>query len=204
MHQTACSPRSRVATYHSIGLREDGTIACWGAGTICGTMRCTRRCLFTQVAAGRLPLASASGKMAPSLCWGLNNYWGQCDAPDGVFTQVAAGPGPLARPGGKMAPLLAGVTASMASAMHQTWRVHAGRGWRLPLPRPPGRRHHCMLRAITQFGQCDAPDGAHSRRSRLAVNHSLGLREDGTIACWGTNELRPMRSTKRRVHAGRR
>ncbi|MGB0325741.1 MAG: hypothetical protein ACPGGL_09450, partial [Phycisphaerales bacterium] len=73
--------------YHSIGLREDGTIACWGSNNY-------GQCdapdgVFTQVEAGdRHSLGlREDGTIA---CWG-DNAFGQCNSPDGVFTQVAGG-----------------------------------------------------------------------------------------------------------------
>ena len=176
--------------YHSIGLREDGTITCWGRNDD-GPVRCTRRCVY----AGRkwhLPLhrsgrfgwgqtarASAMHQTVCSrrsrlatyhsigikedgtiACWGLNNY-GQCDSPNGEFTPKSRLAIWHSDSDSKMAASHAGAR-TLGNAMHQTV---------------------CL------------------RRSRGASTQS-DFRENGTIECWGA-DIYGQSMHRRCVYAGR-
>ena len=72
---------------HSLGLRKDGTIACWGLND---QGQCDAPTgVFTQVAGG-VYHSIGLREDGTIVGWG-NNVYGQCDAPDAVFTQVAGG-----------------------------------------------------------------------------------------------------------------
>jgi alpha-tubulin suppressor-like RCC1 family protein len=85
-----------VGFAHACGLRTDGTITCWGAGTeesVCETNNCGQALppdgVFTSVSAGRRHTCAVASDETVQ-CWGVDAQR-QASPPAGAFVKVAAG-----------------------------------------------------------------------------------------------------------------
>ena len=191
--------RSQLAAgdVHSLALRKDGTVACWGNNAK-GQAPPKGRAdgPFVAVAAGNthsLALRKEDGSVA---CWGDNR---DRQAPpngrtDGPFVAVAAGgrhslalrkedgtvacwgnnyyrqAPPEGRTDGPFVAIAAGNTHSLALRENGTVACWGNNYYRQAPPK----------------GRTDGPFVAIAAGN----NHSLALRENGTVACWGDNRDR--------------
>ena len=176
--------RLSAGLFHSLGLREDGTVVGWGSND---EGECDAPAgKFVAVSAGRghsLGLREDGTVVG----WGSNDY-GECDAPVGKFIAVSAGGengegyslglredgtivgwghdryGECDAPVGKFMAVSAGLFHSLG--LREDGTVV---GW-----------------GSNDEGECDAPAGKFVAVS-AGWSHSLGLREDGTVVGWGSN-----------------
>ena len=174
------STRLGAGRHHSIALREDGTVVCWGNNS---SGQCDApKGKFVAVSAGSSHSA-ALREDGTVVCWG-NNSSGQCDAPKGKFVAVSAGSrhsaalredgtvicwgdnsgGQCNAPKGEFVAVSAG--AAHGVALHEDGTV--------------------VCWGNNSSGQCDAPKGKFVAVS-AGSRHSAALREDGTVICWGDN-----------------
>jgi len=190
---------------HSIGLKEDGTIVCWGSN---GFGQCnvppTQNYGFIAIAAGSthsLGLKEDGSVVA----WGGNSY-GQCDVPEpnAGFWGVAAGRGHSL-----------GLKAD-GSIVAWGWNYYGQCD--VPEPNAgfwgvaAGRTHSLGLKedgsivawGDNDYGQCNVPEPnqdfvamacggfwytlTQAADEYVQGGHSLGLKADGSIVCWGSNQ----------------
>jgi len=81
-----------AGTNHSVGLKSDGTVICWGSNTFGQCTVPAPNTNFTAVAAG-LSHTLGLKRDGSVVCWGLNSN-GQCNvpAPNTNFVAIAGGP----------------------------------------------------------------------------------------------------------------
>ena len=174
MHQTACSRKSRW--WLSLHRNSGRWHHCMLGVERLRPMRCTRRRVHAGRAVGLLhSIGLQDGTIA---CWG-NNYYGQCDAPDGVFTQVAAGGQSHPRTAGRWHRCMLGPERIEVNAKQETANSRRLK-WRSTRYRTSGKLHRLHMGQLRPV-RCQT---TYSLRSRVVI-HSIW--EDGTIACWGDN-----------------
>ena len=142
--------------WHSCGLREDGSVVCWGdkrlAGGTSGAPDATEfepsDETFTQIDSGRM---SSCGLKADgnAQCWGA-------DLHDGVRYSVPEDYGPFVQ----LEIGFGDVCGIKSDGTAQCW------GW--------GR-----------YGGTSVPAGETFQDIALGSYHTCGLRTDGTVSCWG-------------------
>ena len=169
-----------AGSYHSCGLRSDGSAVCWG-GNGWGQAEAPEG-EFTSLAGGG---SYSCGLRSDSIiaCWG-NNSWGQTDAPTGEFTSLAAG-------------WLhsCGIRSDSIIACwgNNSWgQTDAPTGEFTSLA--AGGSHSCGIRTDRTVacwgpnwsGQTDAPTGEFTSLA-AGWSHSCGIRTDSTVACWGSD-----------------
>ncbi len=174
-----------AGSWHSCGIRSDGTAVCWGSGggyygqdAPSGT--------FIAIAAGGIHSCGIRTD-GTAVCWGSSRDGEDADdAPSGAFAGIAAGeahscgirsdgtavcwgdygwPGQVAAPSGTFAAIAAGTAHSCgirSDGAVVCW------GW-------------------NEYGQVDAPSGAFAGIAAGGA-HSCGIRSDGAVVCWGWNE----------------
>ena len=176
------APQISAGEFHSVALRADGSIACWGTDD--PDLLTAPLGTFTNVSAGT-GHSVALRKNGVIVCWG-RKHDNQLNAPKGKFRAVSAG-------------------AGYSVALRKRGAIACwGRGDDGQLNMPKGKfiavsaglKHSVALRedgtiaawGNDQYDRCDAPEGKF-----VAVSaggwHNIGLREDGTIICWGASSL---------------
>ena len=166
---------------HSVALRENGRVVCWGGNAV-GQLKAPGG-RFVAVSAGRSHNV-ALRKTGTMVCWGDNSS-GQCDAPKGEFVTVSAGSShtiALRREDGTV----------ICWGDNSSGQCDAPKGKFVAVS--AGSRHSAALRedgtvicwGDNSDGQCDAPEGRFVAVS-AGSRHSAALREDGTVICWGDN-----------------
>ncbi|MBI5505018.1 MAG: hypothetical protein HY899_09445 [Deltaproteobacteria bacterium] len=172
------SPQVAAGFYHTCGLREDGSVTCWGRDLEGQTT--VPPGTYIQVSAGRLHTCGLLQSGAV-VCWGDNSHL-QCEPPAGTFTQVSAGGDHncAMRPDGTLA--CWGYDASgQASPPSGTFTQLSS-----------GAVHTCALRADgtaqcwgnDDSGQATPPADIFTNVASGAY-HSCGLHEDDSVVCWG-------------------
>ena len=200
---------------HSCGLRETGTVECWGSNNNGQTDAPVGR--FSAISAGD-SYSCGLRETGAIECWG-DNRDGRMNVPAGRFSAVSAGRwhicglretgtvvcwgynnrGRADAPAGRFSAVSAGDEHSCG--VRETGAVvcwgYNGHG-RADAPAgrfsavSAGGQHSCGLRetgAIECWGnlrQTDAPAGRFSAVS-AGQFHACGLRETGAIECWGSN-----------------
>ena len=177
------------ATYHSIGLRSDGTIVCWGwnASSQCEIPEPNED--FLAVAAGGMHSLGLKSD-GTIVAWGSNSY-GQCDVPDPNedFIKVAAG-----------------TYHSLGLKSNGTivaWGLNDDDQCDTPEPNEAfvgiacGHSHSLGLKidgTIAAWGnnineQCDI---SLPNEDFVAIAggtaHSLGIKSEGAVIVWGSND----------------
>ncbi len=183
---------------HTCGVKTDGTLACWGdndygqATPPAGT--------FTQVSAGDHHTCGV-----------------RTDGTAGLLGVQRLRPGDAARrhlhPGqrGRLPHLRGedGRHRGLLGGQHATARPRPPAA-----PSPPGQRGrlshlrgadrwHPRLLGTTTMGR-RRPPPAPSARSAPAMTHNCGVKTDGTLACWGDNDLRAGDAARRHLQPGQR
>ena len=166
--------------YHTCGLRETGSVECWGASGYGQADAPTGR--FSAVSAGGYHTCGLR-ETGSVECWGSNDD-SETDAPAGQFSAVSAG-------------------YRHTCGLRETGAVECW-GWNHygQTDAPAGRfsavsaswYHTCALRETgavecwgwNEYGQADAPAGRFSTVS-AGGSHTCGLRETGAVECWGYN-----------------
>ena len=163
----------QVSTHdlHTCGVRTNGAVACWGSNTAGESSPPAGS--FAQLGAGgdgNYDYGHTCGVRVDGTvaCWGGNNS-GQASPPAGAFSQVSAG-------GYHTCAVRTGAT----SATGETGRTSGTVA--------------CL--GSNDSGQASPPAGVFSQVSAGGY-HTCGIRIDGTVACWGWNELGPGQSTGR-------
>jgi hypothetical protein len=208
----ACTNRRAqvgAGTYHTCGLRVDGTLACWGRD-LSGESSPPGGS-FTHLAVGGAHSCAIrnTGEVA---CWGRNDR-GQLVAPAGSFRQLALGDqhscglrldgtaacwgyddaNQASPPSGVFKSITCGGFFSCGVRMDDS--VECWGGSFPGRPQVPvyaidgGAFHWCAIlgdRSLDCAGRGGVPGGRFSRVS-AGDDHDCGLREDGTLACWGMN-----------------
>ena len=171
-----------AGTGHSCGVREDGSVACWGLRFKGGQLRPPEG-VFQSVSAGVDHTCGVreDGSVA---CWGEDGS-GQASPPQGAFTAISAGTAYTCgvREGGPL----------------ECW------GWNEHGQASPpqgvfisvsaGGQHACGLRednsiacwGWNEHGQSSPPQGVFTAVSAGGWSHSCGLRENGSVSCWGSD-----------------
>jgi alpha-tubulin suppressor-like RCC1 family protein len=191
-------PSLEAGDYHTCGVKTDGTIACWGAGTTNTGVyphfgqSITPSGTFTQVSGGVYHTCGVKtdGTIA---CWGWN-YYGQATTSDaGLFDQVKAGGYHTCglKTDGSVACWGAGTTTG----------GFADYGQSIPLPGPfiqvsGGMFHTCGFKtdgSVACWGYNDygeAPGSKDGPFTQVSAGgwHTCGVKADGTIACWGAGQ----------------
>ena len=163
--------------WHSCGLRETGTVECWGNN---GNGQ-------TDAPSGSFSAVSVGWRHSCGLretgaveCWG-SNWNGETDAPSGRFSAVGAG-------------------VFHSCGLQETGVVECwGANWSGQTDAPGGRFsavsaglwHSCGLRETGAIecwgygfeGQAQPPTGKHLQIS-AGLYHACALSEAGTVSCW--------------------
>lgn len=192
----ATPPEGRFAsvsagTYHTCGVRDDGTVACWGANEVfsckpfgpCKVDYAGQSSppagLFRDVSAGERHTCGLRVD-ATIACWGQNDA-GQSSPPPGAFSSVAAGGGFTC--GLRMT---GGVECWGSNWVGQTTApdgvfqsISAGSGYTCGL-RPDGRAECWGVLG----GQTMPPSGVF-KRVTAGSTHACGIRPDDSVECWG-------------------
>jgi hypothetical protein len=191
----APAPATTIAagSYHSIGMRADGTVAAWGYNNAGQTIVPDGLNGVVAVAAGSLHnLALKSDGTV--VAWGYNNY-GQGTVPEGLSGVVAVAAGALHN-----------------LALRDPFEAEGSNviGWgnndygQCTPPDPlskfvavaAGTLHSLALKADgtvvvwgdNACGQCNIPSGLTGVVAVAAgALHSLALKSDGTVVVWGDN-----------------
>jgi alpha-tubulin suppressor-like RCC1 family protein len=166
-----CTPVPAAATsgvtaiaagaFHSLALKEDGSVVAWG----CGEGRDLGQCTVPAAATGGVTAISAGNYQSLALkqdgsvlAWGCGVIdWGQCSVPAAAATGVTA--------------IAAGYAQSLA--LKDDGSVLA---W------------GC---GIDNVGQCTVPAAATSGVTAISAGdyHSLALKQDGSVVAWGCTGL---------------
>ena len=162
----------------SCGLKNDGTIACWGSNRNGEARAPAGEFITISTGTGHSCALRTDSTIA---CWGSNHY-GETDPPAGKFTTVSAG-----------AAHSCGVRTDGAI---ECWGWNDSRQSDPPLGEfttvSAGYWHTCGVRTNRTIecwganfnGQTDALAGEFTAVS-ATQQHSCGLHTNGTIACWG-------------------
>src|SRR5581483_5884490 len=145
-----------AGTYHTCGIKRDGTVACWGNSSH-GQLAAPSG-TFSQVNAwgDHTCGIKSDGALA---CWGDNLFGQLTNIPSATFRQVS---GPC---GIKSDGTLASWEVKQAPVVAMPWRPHQN----TPFVRNNGP------------GQLTAPlSGTFTQ-----ISGSCGIKSDGTLACWG-------------------
>ena len=180
---------------HNCGLREDGTIACWGANSV-GQSDAPPG-LFKAVTAGGFHSCGLR-EDDTVICWGAK-YREQTDAPAGSFTTVNAG-------GDHSCGLREDSTVTYWG-YNEDGQSDAPAGTFGAVD--AGNQHTCGLRSddtvtcwgSNLYGQTDAPSGRFKAVS-VGGNHSCGLREDEHRDLLGMERVRADRRARGHVQVG--
>jgi alpha-tubulin suppressor-like RCC1 family protein len=174
--------------YHSIGLKGDGTVVCWGMNSDGQCHVPSPNTNFIAVAAGEYHSLGLKSD-GTIVCWGKNED-GQCNVPtpNAEFIGVAGG-GSYSlglKKGGSVVcwgnnnygqcdtPKL-NTDFVMVSAMgdHSIGLKKDGT---------------ITCWGLNDYGQCDVPEpNADFVAVAVGAGHSAGLKTDGSIVCWGWN-----------------
>ena len=188
---------------HSCGLREDGSIECWGSNAVGQADAPAGRFIAISTATDHNCALRESGEIE---CWGSNTH-GESDPLDGRFRAVTVG-------------------SEHTCAIRESGEVTCwGNGLQLDAPAgsfstvSAGEYHTCGLRSADGAIECwgvnhnhrqvivsdvadqvmvDGVDVSPQPVPTLAppgrftavssgINHTCGLRESGQIECWGVN-----------------
>ncbi|MCC6387225.1 MAG: hypothetical protein IT302_07585 [Dehalococcoidia bacterium] len=183
-----------AGTFHTCGVREDGTLACWGANesfscvpfgpctVFDGGQSTPPAGAFRSVSAGYTHSCGveAAGTIR---CWGANEH-GQSSPPAGQFQAVAAGTSHTCalRLSGELTCWglnWSGQTDAPAGVFAS---ISAGGSFNCGL-RPDG---HLECWGSNTSGQTESPAGVF-RMVAAGSDHACGIRPDDTVECWGFN-----------------
>jgi hypothetical protein len=205
-----------AGAYYTCGVRDDGTVACWGQASGASTPPSDT---FTQLSASGNHTCGvkSDGSVA---CWGDDSR-GQSSPPLGTFTQVSTGgwhtcglkddstvacwgdaSGASTPPSDTFAQVSAGGPHNCGVKSDGTVACWGYNGYGESTP-PTGTSftqvsaglyHTCGVRVdgpvdcwgYDGLGQSSPPPGTFTQVSG-AFNHTCGLRTGGTVACWGDN-----------------
>ncbi|MFH0880603.1 MAG: IPT/TIG domain-containing protein, partial [Lentisphaerota bacterium] len=174
--------------YHSLGLKLDGTVVCWGSDDYGQCTVPEPNASFVSVGAGRYHSlgVKADGTV---VCWGDNGY-GQCTPPDPNTGFVAA-------EGGRYHSVAVRSDGTVAA-----WGRNNYFQCDVPAPNTnftavSGGYYHCaglksdgsiVCWGANGDGQCDVPEpNTNFIAVAAGYYHSAGLKADGTVVCWGYN-----------------
>ena len=174
---------------HSVGLREDGSVECWGDNR---NGQCNApKGVFKQVVAGNYHSVGIR-EDGTLISWGGSGWNSQYLSipPEGVFSQIAASCGDFLGEVGAFLCLEENGQALLWG--DNIFLRYEADGVFTQIAR--GRHFSVGLRedgsvdcwGLSSNGQRDAPSGAFTQISSQD-SHSLALREDGTVVGWGTN-----------------
>jgi hypothetical protein len=182
-------PEISAGIYHNCAAKADGTVTCWGAGTVLSSHPHYGQSMVPAgltgvaevVAGGYTNCAHKSD--GTLVCWGETGI-GREPEPEGTFIQVSVGLGNACgiRPDGSLfcwGDLRFGVTTPPSGQFTQ---VSVNKY----------SDHACGVRSdgtlacwgTNTNGRASPPSGTFAQVS-AGQDHSCGVRTDGTIACWG-------------------
>ena len=182
---TAAQLSISSGSYHTCGLRADGSAVCWG-WNVSGQATPPAGATFAAISSGSYHTCGLRAD-GSAVCWGWNHF-GQATPPAGAtFAAISSGhwhtcglraDGTAVCWGsnsfGRATPPAGATFATISS----------------------GAIHTCGLRADgtavcwgwNQFGQATPPAGATFATISSGAGDTCGLRADGTAACWGRND----------------
>ncbi len=174
--------------YHNVGARQDGTIVAWGSNNA-GQLDVPTPALtdVTCVSAGDYHsiAARANGTVA---CWG-DNFFGACDIPVGLNNVVGVSAGEQ----------FSGALLADGTVVVWGWDSLNRLGVPADLTRviklDLGADFGVALRStgdVVAWGtgaRAVPPIGLLAKDISAGVTHSIAIRLDGTLACWGTSNL---------------
>ena len=174
--------------YHSVALKLDGTVACWGYNM--GHGECSVPAGLSSVTAISAGYGFAAALKADGTvtCWGDNSY-GQCSVPAGLSSVISVAAG-----GGHMVSLRSDGSAAC-------WGYNAYGECNVPAGLPAvtaiaaGGYHTVALKSDgtltcwgeNSAGQCNPGGLASVAAIAAGWYHNVALRVDGSVACWGQN-----------------
>ena len=179
---------------HSCGLRNDGTVECWGDDQYGPYVAPTGQ--FAAISAGA---AFSCGLRTTGAieCWGHQGLRRDPVPADDV--RLVAPPGPFAALSAASDYVCGLRTDSTVSCWGREWvrdRTLATPSSRFTAI-STGLEHACGLRVdgtiecwgVTgpKWGKSDPPDGQFTAIA-LGIQHSCALRANGTVVCWGKND----------------
>jgi hypothetical protein len=166
--------------YHSCGLREDGSVRCWGSDEHgCSS---PPEMAFLSISAGENYTCGVRTDH-DVVCWGFN-FYGEGTPLTGWFESVTTGWWHACglRPSGN---------AECWGSPHDARNIAPD--WTF-LSLAAGGAHTCGLRedatavcwGVSADGRTDPPEGAFSKLASGA-DQTCGLRASGAVECWGAN-----------------
>ena len=172
--------------YHNVGARQDGTIVAWGSNNA-GQLDVPTPALtdVTYVSAGDYHsiAARANGTAA---CWG-DNFFGACDVPVGLINVIGVSAGEQ----------FSGALLADGTVVVWGWDSLNRLGVPADLTRviklDLGADFGVALRStgdVVAWGtgaRAVPPLGLLAKDISAGVTHSIAIRLDGTLACWGTS-----------------
>jgi hypothetical protein len=182
-------PEISAGIYHNCAAKADGTVTCWGAGTVVSSHPQYGQSMVPAgltgvaevVAGGYTTCAHKSD--GTLVCWGESGI-GREPEPEGTFIQVSVGIGNACgiRPDGSLfcwGDLRFGLTTPPSGQFTQ---VSVNKY----------SDHACGVRSdgtlacwgTNTNGRASPPSGTFAQVS-AGQDHTCGVRTDGTIACWG-------------------
>lgn len=206
-----------AATFHTCGLKADGSIVCWGADESISSTPPGRG--FTSVS---VRYAHGCGLKSDGsvVCWGAN-YYGQSTPVEGRYSYISVGHyhtcgvkadgalvcwgsddyGESSPPEGKV---ISVGTGSFYTCWIRTDRSIACLGREIVGPGTPptgqfthvsvGSSHACGIRvdsAVVCWGYHYFADARPVEGEFVSISaggfHTCGIRADGSVACWGSN-----------------
>jgi alpha-tubulin suppressor-like RCC1 family protein len=197
--------------YHTCGLKNDGSVTCWGAGTTNAGdeseyqhgQSIAPSGTFTQISAGGSHTCGLKSD-GSAVCWGLNVN-GQTTIPSGMFTQLSAG---LYHTCGLKSEGSAVCWGNDTGG--QTTTIPSGTFTQLSV----GGFHSCGLKSdggaicwgLNVSGQTTIPSGMFTQLS-AGGSHTCGLKSDGSAICWGDDydgQIKAPSDTFTQISAGAR
>ena len=181
--------------HHSCGVRNDGTVACWGDDVFGQSSPPPGE--FLSVSAGR-EHSCGVGANGWVICWGKDSA-GESSPPSGKFASVSAG--------SYSSPLRPSVSSHSCGVRIDGTVACWGDDRRGKATPPSGKfvevsaggSHTCGIRTDSTLAcwgfssYAKAPAGTFSSVS-AGSDHTCGIRTDSTLECWGSKSLRKLSS----------
>ena len=153
---------------HTCGLRSDYSVSCWGKNNYGQATPPPYE--FIDVSAGAHYTCGIKKSDKTIVCWGLGVAYGgvdfdQTSPPVGQFVQISTG---RCEHACAIMDDGDGDESGEVKCWGNNWEPWDDKDW---------------------VGQAEPPTGIDFKQISVGCVHSCGLKEDGTVECWGSNDL---------------